>query len=222
VGGSGSSLSPYLISSRDGENFVSRKRANWTITDYQRTNNEVTITTAEDHLVSVGERFPISAGDVQTALGGISPYTVTAVPTSKTLTFSLVGADIAPTSTSFINDYRKKTSKPVHFSFDTIYESGDSENEDDLNNVSDNNYLQTTDAYRGLIGDEVTKALESLQHDYRQIILLADIEEFSYEELSEILDIPIGTVRSRLFRARNLLKEKLKTYGKNLGYKEKR
>lgn len=122
----------------------------------------------------------------------------------------------------FINDYRKKNSKPVHFSFDTIYESGDNENDDELNNVTDNNYLQTTDAYRGLIGDEVTKALESLQHDYRQIILLADIEEFSYEELSEILEIPIGTVRSRLFRARNLLKEKLKTYGKNLGYKEKR
>jgi hypothetical protein len=110
VGGSGSSLSPYLISSRDGENFVSRKRANWTITDYQRTNNEVTITTAEDHLVSVGERFPISAGAVQTALGGTSPYTVTAVPTSKTLTFSLAGADIAPTSTSFSNDYRNNAS----------------------------------------------------------------------------------------------------------------
>jgi RNA polymerase sigma factor (sigma-70 family) len=122
----------------------------------------------------------------------------------------------------FINDYRKKNSKPVHFSFDTIYESGDNENDDELNNVADNNSLQTTDAYKGLIGDEVTKALDALQHDYRQIILLADIEEFSYEELSEILEIPIGTVRSRLFRARNLLKDKLKTYGKNLGYKEKR
>ena len=110
VGGSGSSLSPYLISSRDGENFVSRKRANWTITDYERTNNQVTITTAEDHLVSVGEKFPISAGAVQTALGGTSPYTVTAVPTSKTLTFTSVGADIAPTSTSFNNDYRNNAS----------------------------------------------------------------------------------------------------------------
>ncbi len=122
----------------------------------------------------------------------------------------------------FINDYRRKTNKPVHFSFDTIYEQGDSEDSDDLNEIADNDYIQTTDAYKGLIGDEVTRALESLQSDYRQIILLADIEEFSYEELSEILEIPIGTVRSRLFRARNLLKDKLKAYGKNLGYKEKR
>lgn len=122
----------------------------------------------------------------------------------------------------FINDYRRKTNKPVHFSFDTLYEQGDSEDSDDLNEIADNDYIQTTDAYKGLIGDEVTRALESLQSDYRQIILLADIEEFSYEELSEILEIPIGTVRSRLFRARNLLKDKLKAYGKNLGYKEKR
>lgn len=122
----------------------------------------------------------------------------------------------------FINDYRRKTNKPVHFSFDTIYEQGDSEDSDDLNEIADKDYIQTTDAYKGLIGDEVTRALESLQSDYRQIILLADIEEFSYEELSEILEIPIGTVRSRLFRARNLLKDKLKAYGKNLGYKEKR
>ena len=72
------------------------------------------------------------------------------------------------------------------------------------------------------MGDEVTSALETLPQDYRQILVLADIEEFSYEELSDILDIPIGTVRSRLFRARNLLKDKLLKYGTKMGYKDNR
>jgi RNA polymerase sigma-70 factor (ECF subfamily) len=73
-----------------------------------------------------------------------------------------------------------------------------------------------------MLGDEVTTALERLPADYRQIIVLADLEEFTYEELSDILEIPIGTVRSRLFRARNLLKTKLQLYGTKMGYKDKR
>ncbi len=123
----------------------------------------------------------------------------------------------------FINDYRKKTSKPVHFSYDNIIETNDN-NEDSTphNPLTENQLSDATDLFRGLMGDEVTGALETLPQDYRQILVLADIEEFSYEELSDILDIPIGTVRSRLFRARNLLKDKLLKYGTKLGYKDKR
>jgi DNA-directed RNA polymerase specialized sigma24 family protein len=51
---------------------------------------------------------------------------------------------------------------------------------------------------------------------------LCDIEECSYEEIAEITQIPIGTVRSRLHRARNMLKEKLRGYAVSLGYEEKR
>jgi RNA polymerase sigma-70 factor (ECF subfamily) len=121
----------------------------------------------------------------------------------------------------FINDYRKKTNLPLHLSFDTIIETRN-EDEDINPDVDKEDLHDASDSFKGLIGDEVTIALESLPYDYRQIILLADIEEFSYEELSEILEIPIGTVRSRLFRARNMLKEKLKKYGQSLGYKDKR
>lgn len=122
----------------------------------------------------------------------------------------------------FINDYRKKNSKPVHFSFDTVIETNEDGTERDLNLITNKSLEDSTDNYKGLLGDEVTKALDSLPGDYRQILVLADIEEFSYEELSDILEIPIGTVRSRLFRARNLLKDKLRNYGKNMGYKDKR
>jgi RNA polymerase sigma-70 factor (ECF subfamily) len=51
------------------------------------------------------------------------------------------------------------------------------------------------------------------------IIILCDLEEFSYEEMAKILNIPIGTVRSRLHRARTMLKETLATYAAKKGYK---
>jgi RNA polymerase sigma-70 factor (ECF subfamily) len=73
-----------------------------------------------------------------------------------------------------------------------------------------------------LIGDEITNALNSLDVDFRTVIILCDLEGFTYEEMAKILDIPIGTVRSRLHRARNLLKEKLTQYANSLGYKDKR
>ena len=73
-------------------------------------------------------------------------------------------------------------------------------------------------ATRDLIGDEVAGALNSLPVDFRTVIILCDLEGFTYEEMAKVLDIPIGTVRSRLHRARNFLKEKLEKYARNLGY----
>lgn len=69
-----------------------------------------------------------------------------------------------------------------------------------------------------MLGDEITAALQSLPVDFRMIIILCDLEEFSYEEMAKILDIPIGTVRSRLHRGRALLKTKLLKYAKTKGY----
>jgi len=73
-----------------------------------------------------------------------------------------------------------------------------------------------------MMGDEITVAINDLPIDFRTVILLCDIEGFTYEEISKIIDIPIGTVRSRLHRARNMLKDKLKDYAASLGYKDKR
>jgi RNA polymerase sigma-70 factor (ECF subfamily) len=78
------------------------------------------------------------------------------------------------------------------------------------------------DVFKGLIGDEVTQSLNDLPIDFRTVILLSDVEGFSYEEIAKIIDIPIGTVRSRLHRARNLMKEKLRDYAKKMGYQENR
>jgi len=58
----------------------------------------------------------------------------------------------------------------------------------------------------------VTRAIASLPEKYRAALVLCDIEEKSYEEISEVLDLPVGTVKSRINRARNLLKDKLREY----------
>src|SRR6476620_9821 len=57
--------------------------------------------------------------------------------------------------------------------------------------------------------DEVKAAIESLPEQFRMAVLLADVEGFSYKEIAEILDIPIGTVMSRLHRGRKGLQKKL-------------
>jgi RNA polymerase sigma-70 factor (ECF subfamily) len=61
--------------------------------------------------------------------------------------------------------------------------------------------------------------LNSIPVDFRLIVLLSDIEGFTYEEMSKIIGIPIGTVRSRLHRARNMMKDKIKEYARSQGYK---
>jgi len=119
---------------------------------------------------------------------------------------------------SFINDYRKKSKEPSKVDYqevETVY-----------NSTEDAEFESTSDlrieAVQDMIGDEVAMALNGLPVDFRTVIILCDIEGFTYEEMAKILDIPIGTVRSRLHRARNLLKEKLRSYAKSMGYKELR
>jgi RNA polymerase sigma factor (sigma-70 family) len=115
---------------------------------------------------------------------------------------------------SFINDYRKKSKEPSKIDYqevETFYNSEDVDRQitPDLR----------VEALQDMIGDEISVALNSLDVDFRTVIILCDLEGFKYEEMAKILDIPIGTVRSRLHRARNLLKEKLSEYAKKMGYK---
>jgi RNA polymerase sigma factor (sigma-70 family) len=116
---------------------------------------------------------------------------------------------------SFINDYRKKSKEPAKVDYqdvETTYNSEDAETEHTID--------LRAESVSDLIGDEVATALNSLPVDFRTVIILCDIEGFTYEEMAKILDIPIGTVRSRLHRARNLLKEKLREYAASMGYRE--
>ncbi len=69
-----------------------------------------------------------------------------------------------------------------------------------------------------LVDTEITEALDSLPEEYRSTLLLVDIEELTYEEAAAVLGCPIGTVRSRLSRARRLLRWALATYARERGY----
>ena len=65
-----------------------------------------------------------------------------------------------------------------------------------------------------LTSDEVKEALEALPEQFRMAVLLADVEGFAYKEIAEILDIPIGTVMSRLHRGRKAMQKQLYEFGK--------
>ena len=119
---------------------------------------------------------------------------------------------------SFINDFRKKSKQPAKVDYSEIegyYNSEDVESDGDAGSTSSDMRQQSV---RDLIGDEVASALNSLPVDFRTVIILCDLEGFTYEEMAKVLDIPIGTVRSRLHRARNFLKDKLDRYAKSMGY----
>jgi len=64
-------------------------------------------------------------------------------------------------------------------------------------------------------GEPVQEALNQLKPDFRMVLILSDVEEFSYEEIAEMLNIPIGTVRSRLHRARDMMRQTLTPLGTN-------
>lgn len=70
-----------------------------------------------------------------------------------------------------------------------------------------------------LTDDEIIAAVDNLSANYRSVVLLADVEEFSYTETAEILQIPLGTVMSRLSRARKQLRESLACAAREYGIK---
>jgi len=118
---------------------------------------------------------------------------------------------------AYINEYRKKSKRPKQVDFEDIVSYHDS---DDSSSTS---YLDLREEiFQNMMGDEVTIAINRLPIDFRTVILLCDVEGFTYEEISKIINVPIGTVRSRLFRARNMLKEKLKKYAESKGFRDVR
>ncbi len=118
---------------------------------------------------------------------------------------------------AYINEYRKKVKRPTKVDIDEVISFR--EGEEPKHAAFTDLRLEIFD---NTMGDEVTIALNALPLEFREVILLCDIDSFSYEEIAKILELPIGTVRSRLFRARNMLKEKLKQYALKMGYKDMR
>lgn len=116
---------------------------------------------------------------------------------------------------SYINNYRRKSKKPQEVDYDEVssfYESIRAER-------TESSDLEDK-MFRELIDDELTNALDQIPEDFRTVVLLCDVEDFTYEEIANMLDVPIGTIRSRLHRGRNLLKAQLMEYAAKRGYAE--
>ena len=69
-----------------------------------------------------------------------------------------------------------------------------------------------------IVDDQVLKAIDQLPVVFRETLVLSDVEGMSYQEIADILKVPVGTVKSRLFRARHLLQAKLYDYAVEMGY----
>ncbi len=109
---------------------------------------------------------------------------------------------------AFINEYRKRTRQPRNTSLDDVEEYYV------YAHLIDSGFQPESrgpeeEVLAGITDDNVVVALESLSDEFRQVVLLADVEGFAYREIADILDIPIGTVMSRLHRARRRLQRML-------------
>ncbi len=116
---------------------------------------------------------------------------------------------------TFINGYRKKQSQPPQSAFSEIEDSLESL-------VEAGASAQIKDPEQELLAnvldEDVQMAIDALREDYRMVILLVDLEGFSYKEAASILEVPVGTVMSRLYRGRRMLEQVLLEYARDHGY----
>ena len=71
--------------------------------------------------------------------------------------------------------------------------------------------------FERLLSDDILRAIDQLPIDFRMVVILADLQEFSYREIAEIIGCPVGTVMSRLFRGRKLLQKTLRQHAIDCG-----
>ena len=118
---------------------------------------------------------------------------------------------------TFINRYRKKQ-KRKEYLIDDDYRPLQERAEAPKHTPFHENFQSEEQLYFKMFGDEVKKALQEVPVDFRMVVLLADLQDFAYKEIAEIMDCPIGTVMSRLYRGRRMLQSQLADYARAEGY----
>jgi RNA polymerase sigma-70 factor (ECF subfamily) len=116
---------------------------------------------------------------------------------------------------TFINNYRKRQQAPALSDFADIEESFESQVNEDATRPIKN---PEEEFLENVLDEDVQRALDKLPPDYRMVVILADLEGFSYKEIADILEVPVGTVMSRLYRGRRLLESAMLEFAHEHGY----
>jgi len=111
---------------------------------------------------------------------------------------------------TFINEFRRQQRRPKAVEFDEVADRSV------FAEVKDDD--PAGGFFERIIDDEVIRAIDDLPEEFRVAIVLSDLEGLSYQEVSEIMGIPVGTVKSRLFRARKRLQVQLYSFAREMGY----
>ena len=122
---------------------------------------------------------------------------------------------------AYINTYRKKQRRPIETSTEDM-----TDHQLYTTSSHDSTGLESAEvaALKGMPNSRISEAFDELNEDYRMVVYMADVEEMAYKEIAEALDIPLGTVMSRLHRGRKQLRVLLKDVAneQGIGLEEKK